>query len=485
MAVYAGLIQRWSLSGDEYFTLVDSSKPVFELLSYERKPLYYLICHVLLKLDLGLPVETVVRIPAAIAGSLIAPTMYWMLSTKRSIRFGFLAAVIALLNPWLVQLSQFARFYTLAFLFTTIAVLAGYRWLEATSAKAKRNWLIVFFVSGVLAGLSHLPAILVIPGGCLGAFLATFREQPKLAIGFLRRWGIPLGLLSLVAFIGGVFFLKDVLHFWYTTTPGGFGNYNLRQILISLLLFGGVSTWILATLPLLRVPTSWESTDVYFFSLVATCSLPILMLVGVGGGVASVYTLFCLPGVFVLAAKHWREMDDRLPSWGYRLALAIGLLTINLPYVVSAMTDGDHYDYRAAAKKIDEMDLERPLVLASASDLLDYYVQRDCDFFELKTFQNGILRDRVVNVVEMANEQQRPMLIVSREDRHELSVEDQDWFYSQFSLVHAIHTPRFDHRRHQLAIYRYRPNTMAERSIDEQSPSQISLTMEVERSSSP
>ena len=469
MAVYAVLIQRWSLSGDEYFTFVDSSKPVLELLSYERKPLYYLLCHVLLKLDLGLSVETVVRIPAAIAGSLIAPTIYWMLSTKRSIRFAFMAAVIALLNPWLVQFSQFARFYTLAFLFTTISSLAGYRWLQASSAKAKKNWLIVFFVTGVLAGLSHLPAILVIPGGCLGAFLAMYREQPKLTVGFLRRWGFAIGLLSLVVLIGGMFFLKDVLYFWYTTTPGGFGNYNLRQILISLLLFGGVSTWVLATLPLIKMPTSWESTDLYFFALIAVCCLPILMLVGVGGGVASIYTLFCLPGVFVLAAKHWREMDDRLPSWGYRLALAIGLLTINLPYVVSAMTDGDHYDYRAAAKKIDEMGLERPLVLASASELLDYYVEQDCDFFELKTFQNGIFRDRVVKVVEMANEQQRPMLVVSREDRHELSAEDQEWFYGQFSLIHAIHTPRFDHRRHQLSIYRYRPNSTAERSIDDHS----------------
>ena len=54
---YVAQIGRWSLSGDEYYTLVDSSKPVAELLSYERKPLYYLICHFLLRLNLNTLVE--------------------------------------------------------------------------------------------------------------------------------------------------------------------------------------------------------------------------------------------------------------------------------------------------------------------------------------------------------------------------------------------------------------------------------------------
>ena len=58
--VYVGLIGRWSMDTDEIYTYIDSSQSLRELLSYERKPIYYLNQDFLESLGLG--TEEIARI---------------------------------------------------------------------------------------------------------------------------------------------------------------------------------------------------------------------------------------------------------------------------------------------------------------------------------------------------------------------------------------------------------------------------------------
>ena len=144
---YFSVSGRWSLDGDEFYTYIDSAQPISELLAYEIKPLYYLICHALLDADLGLPLESLLRAPATLAASLIAPVFYWMLFPVAGRRAALLGAFLLIANPWIFEFSQYARFYSLMLLFSVVATLAIYRWVDDPRVR----WLAIFFGAAGLA----------------------------------------------------------------------------------------------------------------------------------------------------------------------------------------------------------------------------------------------------------------------------------------------------------------------------------------------
>ena len=454
LVAFLSQLGRWSMSGDEFYTWFDSSKPVDELLSYERKPLYYLLCHMLLGLDLGLSVETVIRLPAAVAASLIPPAFYGLLA-RRSSRVACFSAIIALANPWLFQMSQFGRFYSLAFLFATVSVLSAWRWL---GAKHAWGWLVGFAVSGLLAGLSHTPAVLVIPAAIIGLLAAWNREEPQHVAKLVKRYGLAAGFVAMLCALAGLYVLKDVLYFWFNSNAGEFGAYSIPQILIALAIFGGISTWALAFVPLMQLPRNLRADDFYLALTCIFTGAPLLILVPLGGGVAARYLLFCLPCVFVLAARHWSQVDRTLPTWQFRLGLGVAILAFNLPYLASTYQDANHFDYRETASQIERLELIDPLIVATAPDLLDLYLRPESESQNLTDFSAGVPREIINASIGMAREQERPLLLVSREDRARLSVEDQAWLFARFAIIRVIENPRFDHRRHRTVIYEYRPD---------------------------
>ena len=454
LLVYTSLIGRWSLSGDEFYTYVDSAQPVRDLLAYEQKPLYYLICHLLLQWDLGLPLEVVVRLPAAIAGSLIGPAFYLLVPKKEYSTAALFAAVIAIANPWLFEMAQMARFYTLAFLFASISSISAYRWFLNPQ---RVGWLVLFVVFGVLATASHTPAAIVLPAGILAIALGTMSRNPRGAFAAARKYA-PMAIVGGgIAVCGGVYFLRDAFEFWLGSDSGQFGNYTVPQILVALALFGGISGWAMAGLPLLRVPTTWSASDLFLATMVVLGIAPFLFLVPLGGGVASKYLLFGLPCMFILAAQHWDYIDQRLPSMGYRVGLGIAILAFNLPYLASIASDGDHYDYRGIARDLAALELDNPVILASSNQMFDLYFEPDLEIHEMGTFENGVPRELIEEKIGLAVDEQRPLVLVSREDRTELSPEDQAWLFSRFAMLRMIQSRRFDHRRFRMVIYEYRP----------------------------
>lgn len=453
--VYFQLSQRWCFTGDEYYTFVDSSKPLSELLSYERKPLYYMICHVLLQLNLGLPVEVVVRLPAVVASSLIPPLFFAFLRHKRYANIGLLASLFALFSPWLFSMSQYARYYSLAFLFATLTVLAGLRGVHAAK---KRPWIGLMIFSGFLAAISQIPAGLVVPASLIGLCVASFRENPARANAAFRKYG-PYACATLV--LGGIvgyFVLRDVFAFWMQSNAGSFGTYTIPQLMMALAAAAGIGCWALAFLPLLRPPISWSPSDIYLVITTLLSGFPLMIFIPFGGGVSANYLMFCMPSLFVLAAIHWRQVDERLPSWGFRIAMGIGLMAFNIPLLLSTVANGNHYDYRKAAQLIDAMELENPVIVSSGHSLLNLYLTTAKSELDLSTFDQGVRRHLVEEGIALATAQNRPLLLVSRDTRHVMPDADQVWLHARFALIATIETPRYDHRRRRVSIYEYRPS---------------------------
>ena len=456
LCVYYQLSGRWCLSGDEFYTYVDSSKPISELLSYERKPLYYMICHGLLQLNLGLPVEVVLRLPAVIAASLTPALLFIVLRHKRYANIGLLASLFALFSPWLFAMSQYARFYSLAFMFATLTVLAG---LRSVHAPRKGVWIVLMMISGFLAAISQIPAGIVVPASLVGLAIASFRENPAQANESMRKYGPFVLVGCLLAAVAGYFALRDVFVFWMSSNAGEFGTYTVPQLLMAIAGAAGIGCWALAFLPLLRPPISWSPSDIYLAVTTLLSGFPLMIFIPFGGGVSSNYLMFCMPSLFILAAIHWRQIDERLPSWGYRIALGVGVLAFNVPYLFSTAVNGNHYDYRKAAQLIDEMELENPVIVSSGHRLLNMYLTTTQSELDLGTFDQGVQRDLVENGIKVAVAESRPLLLVSRETRHVVPNADQVWLHSRFALIKSIETPGYDHRRRRVSIYEYRPAT--------------------------
>ena len=450
---YVGLIGRWSMDTDELYTYFDSQQTVAEILNSQIKPLYYLLCHFLLRLDLGLPREFVIRFPAALAASLAAPVYYALLASPRGPRHAFCTSLIVLCNAWLFEMSQFARYYSLAFLFASISAISLYRWL----ADRRTRWVVVYVVAGVLATLTHSPAAIVFPAGLAAIGLALFLEDSASVLRWGRRYGVQGGIAGVTVVILVFVAVRPALMQWYGSAAGQFGNYNVPQLLVALIIFGGIANWALAALPLCKPLRHWQPDEVFLASIVVLGIVPFLLLVPIGGGVASRYLLFSLPCMFILAGLHWSVMDAKLPAWGHRLGLGVAVLAFNVPYLASVASDGNHFDYRETANVVEAMELDNPIVLSSSHRMLRLYLVTDLELHELGTFESGVPKSRVEKLMHRAHQEQRPLIIVSREDRSNLSPADQDWLYSRFTLVYSSQSQRFDHRRFRMSIYRYRP----------------------------
>ena len=466
LVVYAPLLGRWPISGDEFYTFEDSSFSISKMLSFNSRPLYFIVCHYLLKWNPGLPVELVIRLPAMLAASLVAPSLYFFLPKGRFAHVGVLAGLIAVFNPWLFEMSQFGRYYAFVIFFATVATLAALRWVE----ERRRVWPILFIVSGLFAAVSHPPAVLIIPGGILAWLAAGFRENPDAVMRLVKKYGAMAAAAVVVAAAIGVYLLRDLLSEWFGAKLGDFGNSNPKDIVLALAILGGLSWWSLALIPMLRFPSAWSKQDVFLVTMLVGSTAPLLMLTPFGGGVAARYFLYCLPCMFLLAAQHWQQIDERLPTFGYRLAFGCALFAFNVPYLLSIAVDGNHFDNRQVARAIESMGIENPMIYASSHRLVDYYLN---DEFEIQSereddlglFENGVPREFLERAIKKAAEQNRPLLLVSRQDRTLMSDDDQEWLYARFAVVRTIETARYDHRRFRVVVYQYRPAPGATKNV--------------------
>lgn len=460
LAIYLPLVSTWCLSGDEYYTWDDSANyTIAEMLGFNSRPLYFIVCHYLLKWLPSWPVELVIRIPAVVAASLVAPCICALLPKQRFRNAGLFAAILAMLNPWVFQMSQFGRYYAFVILFATIATLAILRFLGSPQPI---RWGVLFGIAVLLATVSHPPAILLLPAGIGGILAARMHEDPKAVLRFLRHYGVQSFLALAAIGLVAIYLLRDVLYEWATAPSGGFGGNSIPSIVMGLLIVGGLSSWALALVPMVRAPSSWVAEDWLLGTMLIIGSVPLLMLVPFGGGIAARYFLYCLPCMFLLAALHWDDIDRGQKFLGYRLTLGAMVLGCNVPYLFSVAADGDHFDHRTIARAIENSGVENPVIFSSGHRLVDHYLD---DRFEvhqhpendLGEFMNGVPKGKIELAIDLAQSEKRPLLLVSRQDRALLTPEDQKWLYERFAVLRTVETARYDHRRHRVILYHYRP----------------------------
>src|SRR5262249_38943290 len=139
-------------------------------------------------------------------------------------RAALFAALLVTLNPTQILYSQLARYWSLVFLFCTVAPLALYLGVRDRSGRM----FALGVIATILAGLSHPVGIL--PAGGVALFLLAGLKREPLAEGWSHpgvRWGsIPMVVVFAVALLRFV----PLLHGWITMHDKmpGYGQFLLR-----------------------------------------------------------------------------------------------------------------------------------------------------------------------------------------------------------------------------------------------------------------
>ena len=456
---YVSQIGRWSLDLDEFYTLRDSSQPIATILRYD-KPIYYLLCHAALQTPLT--TEVAIRLPGAIAAGLISPCFYWLGRRRTNPHEAAITSLLVAAHPWVFQHSQFGRFYGTMLLFSSIAILCLYRW----TADRRSRWIRLFGVASVIAILTHATAAAIVPAAVVGVLSFSWFEHREQTYSFLRRNKnrFLVGVAAFVAVCGYVTYRPFVE--WFSAQHGQYGNYTFMNLILGFVAFCGLQLWALGFFPLWKPRTQWTGEDAFLASMFVTMTVPFLFLVQFGGGVAPRYLIASAPLLFLLAGRHWAMIHSQLPSVRYQVAFSAAVLAATIPTLASTLKDGNHCDYRAAAEYVDSLQLESAIVVASAHQLVGHYLAKDYDLRELRMLDDLIRTPRadapstaglLHSVVQEAESSDRPLIIVSREDRRIRPTNVQRWFNSRFAILARFEQPRFDHRRNEMVVYEYRP----------------------------
>lgn len=464
LLLYVSLARYWSLGLDEWSTYDDSIRSVEQILQYE-KPLYYLIAHLAIRLPI--PVEYSLRLPAAIAAGLIACTSYLWLIRLGQPRVAWLCALFLAANPWIFELSQFGRHYGVMLWLVTVTNLSLYGWM----LERRVVWLVVAAVAAILATTSHTTAIILFPASILAIVAAecwtdptSLRRLGQRIVG--TRVGQMILAIAFLAILLAAISLRAVFHRWSHAQVGQFGDYGVPQLLAALLIHVGPQIWLLGLLPLFRAPRSWSPTDVYLVCMIAGGIVPYLLLTKVGGGIDPKYLLATIPSLFILAARHCQQLWSHVPTFGLRIAMVAAFLTPHIPALASTWKEGNHYDYRQAARFLEGLNLNDPIVAATGHRNLDFYF-RQAPVIELGSFAGQVgppgasskshTHELLPKLIASATASGRPLILVSRQDRHPLDGSFERWINERFAQMITIERPRFDQRRNRLVIYEYRP----------------------------
>ena len=457
------LLDNWSLYDDEIFTYLQIKKSTVECLSFNRdKPIYYMLAHWLVQTNMQL--EVAMRLPAAIAASLIAPAFFLLTRNLLPRRTRVYLATLLAMNPWIFEFSQMARFYSLMFLFAGSSVLCLLNWLHSCRQPGSRRWLLAYLALGTLGALTHTSAAMVFPAGVVAAIAFLLVADLTRACVFVKRYLWPIaGIGTIVVACGGALLISKA-GYWLSATSAG--NRTAFDVLIAAAMLSGLQVWALALIPLVKPPRDWTATELFMVVMIVASIVPFLALSYLGARIHIRYLLQALPFMFVLAAMHWEALVRHLKTWRFELGLGAVVLAMYVPYAASNLVDGNHLDYRKAVQFVENQDFENPIVVSSFMEAFDLYATKPHELHELdflfvmnggKTADMSFPGQQLETLIKKAEETGRPLLVVSAESRLILDRDARQWMGERFATLATVERPRYDHRRNQLLVYEYRP----------------------------
>ena len=371
---------EWNFEATEIFTLRDSVLPQWR----NPRPLGYLLNYYLVRPFHPLD-EFGLRLVPALAGVLAVPVFWAVARRLLGTRAALLGTLLVTVSALHVFYAQFARYWSLVFLFCAVYPYALYLGLRDRSWR----WITLGVVTLILAVLAHPVSIIAIGGPALCLMWTYVRPRYLRQAWSYRsvRWGVALAaLLTVVLAIRLVPILRNwiVMH----DTHPDMGQFLLpptRPLGVKqlVLLMGYLES---LTLPVVLAAAAgvyvlWRERDRHVAILIASIAvfhLLFIAMISVRTPVSLFYLLPTAPA-FYLAAGVFLDRIFQVewglrPRWLLPLTIALAFLAPGLPTLVSQYLNGRRFDFRAAAQWLRPHILPGDVVVSDQPMVLAHYL---------------------------------------------------------------------------------------------------------------
>jgi hypothetical protein len=450
---------RWTLEGDEIFTLRDSLVPRLS----NPRPLFYLLNHYLVLPFRPLD-EFGLRLLAAVFGVLAVPALYLVarrLVGTRPALFGTFLLAVSNLH---IYHSQYARYWSLVFLFSAVYPFAIYLGIRHSD----RRLLALGLLTGVLAALAHPVSVLLVGGLALWLAATHLRRDTLVRLWKHRggRWGVLL-----IVMLGAVIALQyiPVLYGWIAAhdapvkrgehllhLPSGVG---VKQAAFFLSYIEGLTLPLVLT-GAIGIYQLWLGRERQLAGLLLCLfGFPtiFLILLSLRTAVSTSYLLPTTPVFFIGAGVFldWLAGLDRQlrPRWLLPATVTALVILPGMPTLISQYRDGRRHDFRGAARWLEARVSPGDLVFSDQYQVLGHY---------LPTSRVARLTADPLSLAQMVRtmrESGEAVWIVAPGASHSFRTNPRlgslmSWIYQHCQLRNAVGVARLDFRQNQLLIYR-------------------------------
>jgi hypothetical protein len=453
----------WNLEATEIFTLRDSNSPQF----HNARPLLYLLNYYLIRPLIPLD-ELGLRLLPAIFGVLNIPIFYLVARRLVGTRAALLGTLLLTVSPLQVYYSQFARYWSLVFLLSSVFPYALYLGIRERNRRA----LAIGLVTGVAAALAHPVSVLLV-GGLVIWFLVTSLRLSDVTQWWGQRrvrWGVLIAII-----LAGLVALKflPVLHGWiaeHDKKPGS-GQFLLRspnqpgvKQIVYLAAYVESLTLPVVLAALVGIRLLWQERDrplALLLICLAAFQILFLTLISLRTPVSTFYLVPAAP-VFFLGAgiflERLFEVDWKLrPQWLLPATMSVIVMTAGAPTLISQYRDGRRYDFRGVAHWLEPRLASADVVYSDQHMVLAHYlpgtpVQRLRDPAPLGESLDSLHQSGSGGT----------LWIVSPIPSHALRTNPalgglNRWIYEHCQLRNTIGVGRLDFRQNYLQVYRCPP----------------------------
>jgi len=451
------LLSHWSLWGDEYYTFADARK-IFTSARRESGlvyPLFFVLTKgALLWLPGSLSLEFKLRCIPALAGAMAVWVLFRGTRSVLPPLERHLVAALAAFSPWLLFLSQWARFYSQLCLLSSAAVFLLLRALETNSTVRA----CLALVCVILAILTHPSAVLLLCSLILAGILVSW-------LGYVRghRALFPLYAMFVLAILLLITALWrfDLLEktVGRKLQGGGGGLQSVVELFQGIIYNLGLSV---AALSVLGMGVLYRKDRRLFHFVWVGAGLPlaaVLLLAARGAEMDQRYLIPEVALMFIPAAAMLGEMARRARAavrGGGAAVIALGFVPF-LPSLVSHYVDGNSHDLRSAAGFIEEHWQEGDAVICENNAVMAIYCR--------KTGASNLVeappetREEHFKYVRLLKECARLWVVIPDDFQFRPGPEASfhHWAFTQGRLMQELYPPRIDYHQNRLLIFEIDP----------------------------
>lgn len=431
----------WPLEQDELYTVRDSL--VFNFGAVYKRPLYYFLQHLILRMFP--PAVFVLRLMPFIFGVGGVLATWYLARYAFGSTAAFVSAVLVAVAPWHIYTSQFARYWTLVYLFAAATYLLLLKGLDDDRPRTHLLTLLII----LLGACTHPTFVFPVVGVVIGTLFVSEKGRLKLSWPTRRAWAYLWGPLLTLGAIGSV-----VL----AVAGGALGFRAGRGLAATARVVPAIVEWltpvivIAAMLGAVQLGLGRRVQDRRWAMMTAfgcVAALGLLLALSTHNDVYSIYFTAALPLVFVSIGGLVQRLQESSTFQNHSVAVGCAaiLVAAMLPGTISHLSDGTRFDYRPVFDYIRTSD-DEPRTVVGRPAAVHHYYAADLPYRALRLDPDYL---------QATLEEEKYFWLILRKRRYGIdgspSPQSLRWIRNNCNEVREFFRPRIDYREYRLQLY--------------------------------